>query len=137
MPMTPLAALIVECQRAFEQQHRMPLTFGDIARRSHDALTRGRVQQLATGEIRALPSPATLRGLSLGIGAPYSAVLQRALESAGYLTAPLAYLEEPVDAAIAQEEAVRVDLRRVASNERVTGQTAPNGLNRRNTDVPS
>jgi hypothetical protein len=88
MPMTPLGALIVECQGRFQDKHGVELTLGDIIRRSRGALGKSRVQQLRHGEIKAMPTPATIRGLALGLDVPESVVLERALQSAGYLPAP-------------------------------------------------
>lgn len=84
MSMTPLGALIQECKNAFLDEHRVELTNGDIARRSGGRLIRQRVQQLASDEIKELPSPRTIAGLALGLGVSPGLVLQRALESCGY-----------------------------------------------------
>lgn len=83
--MTPLGELIVECQRAFLDEHGVELSYGDIARRSGTpGITRGRVQQLAKGQIKAMPLPETIDALSLGLGVSRGLVLQRAMESSGY-----------------------------------------------------
>lgn len=85
MAMTPLGTLIEEAKALFQDAHGVPLTNGDIARRSNGRLTRGRVQQLATGRVKAMPSPDVIRGLSMGLGVPESVVTERALQSAGYV----------------------------------------------------
>lgn len=82
--MTPLGELIGEAQRLFLDTHGVPLTNGDIARRSGGRLNRQRVQQLAKDPIKAMPSPEVIYGLALGLTVPESVVLERALASAGY-----------------------------------------------------
>jgi transcriptional regulator with XRE-family HTH domain len=106
MPMTPLGALIEECKRRFQVQHHVELTNGDIARRS-GVLSRGRVQQLAQNPIKQLPEPETLRGLALGLGVPDSVVLERALQSTGYLPAPLHSQGTPDAASIEDPQVAR------------------------------
>lgn len=81
---TPLAALIEEVRNLFADTHGVQLSYGDIARRSKDRLTRQRVQQLANDPIKAMPSPEVILGLALGLAVPESVVLERALASSGY-----------------------------------------------------
>lgn len=82
--MTPLGALIDEARNLFADTHGVPLSYGDIARRSKGRLTRQRVQQLAKDPVKAMPSPEVILGLALGLAVPESVVLERALTSSGY-----------------------------------------------------
>lgn len=84
MDMTPLGELIEQAQSLFADTHGVPLTYGDIARRSGGRLNRQRVQQLAKDPIKAMPSPEVIYGLALGLTVPESVVLERALASSGY-----------------------------------------------------
>ena len=81
---TPLAALIDEVRNLFADTHGVPLSYGDIARRSKGRLSRQRVQQLAKDPVKAMPSPEVILGLALGLAVPESVVLERALVSSGY-----------------------------------------------------
>jgi hypothetical protein len=84
MDMTPLGALITRTKQRFQDEHGIPLTNGDIARRSRGALTRTRVQQLEKDPIKRLPAPDLLEGLALGLGVHPTVVTEAALASAGY-----------------------------------------------------
>lgn len=81
---TPLGALITRAKQRFLDEHGVPLTNGDIARRSRGALTRTRVQQLERDPIERLPSPEKIEGLALGLGVHPTIVTEAALASAGY-----------------------------------------------------
>ena len=87
-PVSALATLIADVQTRFLDTHGVPLSYGDIARRSGGRLTRGRVQQLATEKVKSMPAPATLTGLALGLQVMESDVLLRAMEDAGYPVSP-------------------------------------------------
>jgi hypothetical protein len=82
--MTPLGALIEECQARFLDHHGVELTYGDISRRGGRVIGRTRVQQLAKDPLKAMPSPETLRALALGLGVTEALVVERALASTGY-----------------------------------------------------
>jgi hypothetical protein len=84
MNMTPLGALISRTKQRFQDEHGVPLTNGDIARRSRGALTRTRVQQLEKDPIKRLPAPELIEGLALGLGVHPTVVTEAALASAGY-----------------------------------------------------
>lgn len=118
MDMTPLGELIGEAQRLFADTHGVPLTYGDIARRSGGRLNRQRVQQLAKDPIKAMPSPEVIYGLALGLTVPESVVLERALASSGYTGPSRQRRDEARHAAAidAQEQAaidkVREDFKR-------------------------
>lgn len=57
---------------------------GDISRQSGDRVGRGRVQQILTQPVRAMPGPDVIEGLAIGLRVPDWVVLEAALESAGY-----------------------------------------------------
>jgi hypothetical protein len=83
MAVSPLAALIEECQMLFLRQHDVELSYGDIARRSKH-YTRQRIQQLAKNPVKRLPDPEGVAALSLGLGVPESVVRDRWLASVGH-----------------------------------------------------
>lgn len=82
--MTPLGELIEECRRRFLDTHGVELSYADIAHRGGDVISRGRVQQLAKDPLPAMPKPATLQALALGLGVRDEIVVERALASSGY-----------------------------------------------------
>lgn len=90
MDMSPLGALIWRTKQRFQDEHGVPLTNGDIARRSRGALTRTRVQQLEKDPIKRLPAPELIEGLALGLGVHPTVVTEAALASAGY-SVPASY----------------------------------------------
>ena len=127
MDMTPLGELIAEVQRAFVDAHGVPLTYGDIARRSGGRLTRGRVQQLAKDPIKAMPSPEVIYGLALGLTVPESVVLERALASAGYTGPSRQRRDEARNAAAMNtQEQAAIDRHRTAFADDVLGPLADN-----------
>jgi hypothetical protein len=87
--MNPLVALVKECQEEFLDRNGIELTYGDIARRS-GALSRQRVQQIASGQVRAMLPAETIRALSKGLLVSEAEVTRRALAAAGY-TVPEAW----------------------------------------------
>lgn len=79
---SPIADLIEEAQNRFLDETGVPLTQGDIARRS--GISRQRISQYATEPIKAVPSNDTVEALARGLRVSYDLVLQRFLEAAGY-----------------------------------------------------
>jgi hypothetical protein len=79
----PLVALVKECQEEFRDRNGVELTYGDIARRS-GALSRQRVQQIASGQVRTMLPAETIRALSKGLQVSEAEVTRRALAAAGY-----------------------------------------------------
>jgi len=79
---SPVAELIQEAQDKFLTETAVPLTQGDIARRS--GLSRQRISQFMNDPVKTMPANETLEALAKGLRVSYDLVLQRFLEAAGY-----------------------------------------------------
>lgn len=86
---SPLGQLIEDVRAAFLDRYGVHLSYEAIARRGGGAVSRKRIQQIATGPIKTLPPESTLRALARGLEVPYRIVLEKALEAAGYTPPPL------------------------------------------------
>jgi transcriptional regulator with XRE-family HTH domain len=75
--MTPVGELIEETRRLNDWSYR------DLERRSGDVVSKARFQQLARGQLRAMPEARTINGIAKALALPVSVVVDRLLATLG------------------------------------------------------
>jgi hypothetical protein len=84
--MTPLGQLIEDVRNDFFDRHGVVLSYEAIAKKGGLVIGGKRVHQYATEDrMPMLPRARVVAALAKGLEVPYRVVLERALQSAGYV----------------------------------------------------